>query len=176
MTEGRGQKAEGRNQGWERVYISFGSNLGDREGNIKKVLELIKENPHIKFEKISLLYETEPVGKGDQDWFLNQVIEVSTNFAPQELLGFLMDIEDRLGRKREEQWGPRTIDLDILLFNDRVVDTPELKIPHPEIPRRNFVLVPLAEIAPEAGHPVLNKSIEELLLESPDDSEVRRWQ
>lgn len=169
MTEKRGQK-------WEGVYISIGSNLGDREGNIKKAIELIGESPGIRIGRASLLYETEPVGREDQGWFLNQVIEVSTTLSPQELLGLLGKIETTLGRTREERWGPRRIDLDILLFGDLIVDLPELKIPHPELHKRNFTLIPLAEIAPETRDPLLNRSIEDLLLECADTGEVRRWQ
>lgn len=163
-------------QEWNKVYISFGSNLGDREENIKKAIELIGESPEIRIEKASSFYETEPVGDKAQDWFLNGVLEIETQLLPEELLSVLQEIEKELGRMREIVHGPRTIDLDILLFNDRIVDTPRLKIPHPLMYERNFVLIPLAEIVPEARHPVLGKSIEELLLESPDESEVRRCQ
>lgn len=161
---------------WERIYISSGSNLGDREENLKRAFELIGENPEIKITNTSLFYETEPIGDKDQDWFLNGVLEIQTSLLPEELLGILQGIEEGLGRTRGLKGSPRTIDLDILLFGNQVVDLPRLKIPHPELYKRNFVLIPLAEIAPEITHPIFNKTIEELLWECPDTSEVRRWQ
>ncbi|MBU1488007.1 2-amino-4-hydroxy-6-hydroxymethyldihydropteridine diphosphokinase [bacterium] len=167
----------------EKAYICLGSNLGDREENLKKAVELVGKVSLIRVSKASSLYETEPVGKKDQGCFLNQVIEVETALTPLELLGYLQEVEAKLGRERKdlsstsigERWGPRTVDLDILLYGDIQIDQADLRIPHPEMHRRAFVLIPLAEIAPEARHPELNKSIEELLLESPDESEVRRW-
>lgn len=158
------------------VYISFGSNLGDREGNINRALKLIEENSKIEILKVSLLYETEPVGYKDQPWFLNGALKIETNLSPEELLVTLQGIEERLGRRRNFKDGPRTIDLDILLFNGQLIDTPKLKIPHPKMHLRNFVLVPLSEIAEGVIHPGLNKTIKELLLESPDKSRVKIWE
>ncbi len=146
-----------------KVYISVGSNLGDREENIKEVIKLIDNHPLIKIIKISPIYETEPVGFKDQDWFLNLVIELETSLLPQELLAILEEIEIKLGKKIERKWGPRTIDLDILLYDDIILDLPELQIPHKLMHERAFVLIPLAQIAPNVKHPMLNKTIKELL-------------
>lgn len=162
--------------GTNRAYISFGSNLGKREENIKNAIWLMSEDPNITIKKVSSIYETEPFGKKDQGWFLNGVLEILTKFPPYDLLMVLEDIERRLGRKRSIKWGPRTIDLDILLFGKELIETPNLKVPHPGLHQRNFVLVPLAEIAPTLIHPRLKKTIEELLLESDDMCEVRRWE
>lgn len=159
----------------KEVYISFGSNLGEREKNIKRALELIEMDPNIIIEEISSIYETEPFGKKDQEWFLNGVVKVRTFHPPQVLLGVLQDIEKRIGRRREKKWGPRKIDLDLLLFDNECIDTKLLKIPHPYLHKRRFVLVPLAEIAQDLFHPRLKKRIEELLLETKDTCEVRRW-
>ena len=157
------------------LYISLGSNLGDREENLKKALELVGNVPLIRVSKMSSLYATEPVGKIDQGWFLNQVVEMETAFAPQELLRCLKGIEAKLGRTRQERWGPRTVDLDILLYGNIQIEQADLKIPHPRMHRRAFVLIPLVEIAPLAKHPELQKTAEELLSELGKHEEVKRW-
>jgi len=146
-----------------KVYIGIGSNLGDREKNIKEAISLINAYSSINVVKISSIYETEPVGFKEQNWFLNLVIEVETTFLPQELLAILKQVEAKLGKKIERKWGPRTIDLDILLFNDIILELPDLQIPHKLMHKRTFVLVPFAQIAPNVKHPVLNKTIQELL-------------
>jgi 2-amino-4-hydroxy-6-hydroxymethyldihydropteridine diphosphokinase len=162
--------------GTKRAYISFGSNIGDRNGNIRMALELIGEHPNIEIERVSSIYETEPFGRKDQRWFLNGVVEITTSLSPEELLIELQDIEIRLGRKREERWGPRRIDLDIILFDNLIIEGEDLKIPHPGLHNRRFVLTPLVELAPRLLHPRLNKTIEELLLEVGDRCEVKMWQ
>ena len=145
-----------------RVYIGIGSNLGNREENCKRAIELLPENG-IRVAGCSSMIETEPWGVTDQPRFINMVIETETALGPEELLKALEKIERDVGRVPEVRWGPRAIDLDILLYNNLVMKTPDLEIPHPEIKERDFVLKPLAEIAPDVMHPVLKKSIKELL-------------
>lgn len=145
------------------AYISFGSNLGDREQNITTALHLIEQDHSIKLNRISNLYETEPVGYKNQDWFLNGVARIETLLLPKELLDRLQGIERKLGKEIKIKWGPRTIDLDILLYSNTILDLPELQIPHSLMHKRAFVLVPLSQIAPNVLHPVLNKTIKVLL-------------
>ena len=143
------------------AYVALGSNLGDKEANLRKALELLEERG-VEIVKTSTFISTEPYGVTDQPQFLNGVCEVRTSLEPLELLHTLLDIEQEMGRVRLRHWGERNIDLDLLLYEDVVIDTPELKLPHPDMQNRDFVLLPLAEIAPELVHPILQKSIEEL--------------
>ncbi len=158
-----------------KVYLSLGSNIGDRAQNIFRAIEALTVHG-IRVMKQSSLYETEPVELRAQEWFLNSVIEVETNATPQELMHELMEIERSMGRVRTAPKGPRIIDMDILLYGSKNVRRPNLKIPHPRLTARRFVLVPFAEIAPDTEHPRLKKTIAELLSETPDGSEVRVWQ
>lgn len=144
------------------VYIGIGSNLGNREENCLNSIRLIEERD-IRVLKRSSLYETEPWGVEDQPMFINMAIEAETELSPLELLRVLKSIEKSMGRVQTERWGPRIIDLDILFYNNLILETPELTIPHPYIKERPFVLIPLSEIAPEFEHPVLKKRIKELL-------------
>ncbi len=144
------------------VYLSIGSNLGNKKENCLRAIELL-EKKGIKIRKKSSLYETKPWGIKNQPLFLNMAIEIETDLQPEKLLKLLKDIEIKLGRKRTIKWGPRIIDLDILLFNDIIVDKKDLKIPHPLMHKRDFVLKPLSEIAPEIYHPLLKCRIDELL-------------
>ena len=143
------------------AYVALGSNLGDKEANLRRALELLEERG-VEVVKTSSFICTEPYGVTDQPQFLNGVCEVRTSLEPLELLHTLLDIEQEMGRVRLRHWGERNIDLDLLLYEDVVLDTEELKLPHPDMQNRDFVLLPLAEIAPELVHPILQKSIEEL--------------
>lgn len=154
------------------VYLSLGSNIGDRKVHLRDAISHLERTGRVM--AVSSFYETEPVEVTDQAWFLNCVVELQTSSAPDELMAQILEIEKQMGRERIQKKGPRTIDIDILLFNDAVVDTPELIVPHPAMASRRFVLEPLAEIAPEAHHAVLKKTVQELLEELPSGQVVRR--
>nr|BEI32163.1 2-amino-4-hydroxy-6-hydroxymethyldihydropteridine diphosphokinase [Planomicrobium sp.] len=132
-----------------KSYLSLGSNMGDRVGMLRQAVRLLKEHPAIEVMNISSLYETAPVGFTEQDVFLNMVVQLQTSLTAYELLEICQDIEQTLDRKREIRWGPRTIDLDILLYNQDEFETENLVIPHPRMHERAFVLVPLLELDPE---------------------------
>src|SRR5271168_971780 len=157
------------------IYLSLGSNKGDRAHYIARAKEALGANG-IKVMRQSCFYETEPVETTAKAWFLNCVIEAETELLPAQLMHTLLDIERSLGRRRRVLRGPRFIDMDILFYGDGVVSTGQLEIPHPRMAQRRFVLVPFAEIAPGARHPVFKKTIAELLKETPDCSEVRPYQ
>lgn len=144
------------------AYIGLGSNLGDKVKNIKKAIQQLKSREGVKVLKVSSLYETAPVGYKDQPNFVNAVVEVHTDKQPDELLQITKAIEAALGRKKSFPWGPRLIDLDILLYNNLTYKSEKLSLPHPEVKNRAFVLVPLAEIAGEKVHPS-GLAIKELL-------------
>lgn len=143
------------------VFIGLGSNIGDRQKNIKRALKVLSKKA--KIVKRSSLYKTEPIGLTKQNWFFNCAVKVRTNLLPQELMAFLLEIEQKLGRKRRRKFGPRTIDLDILFYGNKVVKEKNLKIPHPKLYQRRFVLKPLAEIEPELKDPKTGKTIWQLL-------------
>ena len=143
------------------VFLALGSNLGDRLANLRAAVDGLE--PEVSVLRQSKIYETPPWGFEDQRTFLNMVLQAETNLAPGKLLRFLKEIEVRLGREQSFRWGPRLIDIDILFYDDLVLDTSSMVIPHPRIPERAFVLVPLADIAPDLIHPVEKKSIRELL-------------
>ena len=145
------------------AYIALGSNLGDKEANLRRALELLIERG-VEIVKTSTFISTEPYGVTDQPTFLNGVCEVRTSLEPLALLHTLLEIEQEMGRVRLRHWGERNIDLDLLLYEDVVMDTPQLKLPHPDMQNRDFVLLPLAEIAPELVHPTLQKTISELVI------------
>jgi len=154
------------------VYLSLGSNVGDREKNLRDATRRLGSIGRV--QAISSVYETEPMEFRDQPWFLNCVVALETSFSPAQLMQQLLDIEQNMGRQRLQKKGPRTIDLDILLFGDEVVNTAELAVPHPAMQHRRFVLQPLAEIAPYASHPVLKKTARELLDELTPGQSVSR--
>lgn len=156
----------------ETAYMSLGSNLGDRAANLRAaVIQLGAAGPLLA---ASAFYETQPVDVPDQPWFLNCVAAIATDKSPRELLQLALKIEAEMGRLRMTSKGPRNIDIDILLFGDRALDEPGLKIPHPSMHKRRFVLEPMAEIAPGARHPLLGKTVRELLAELADGQAVRR--
>lgn len=144
------------------AYLGIGSNLGDRRKNCLDAIEML-EQKGIIIKKKSSLYETEPWGVENQPMFLNMAIEIETDLKPGELLGLLKEVEKEVGRGKTYKWGPRIIDLDILLFDNISVDEYNLTIPHPLMHEREFVLKPLAEIAPDVTHPLLHERIQELL-------------
>jgi 2-amino-4-hydroxy-6-hydroxymethyldihydropteridine diphosphokinase len=151
------------------VYLSLGSNLGDRAENLRRAIGELHG-----VRRVSAFYETEPADVPDQPWFLNCVVALETDHSALDLLHELQAIEQRLGRVRTIPRGPRTVDLDILFFGDTVMDTPELTIPHPRLPDRRFVLEPLAEIAPEFRHPVTGRSVTEMLAGLQDSLVVKK--
>ena len=144
------------------VYLALGSNLGNRLSNLKNAVSNLP--PQMEVKKKSLVYETPPWGHTDQPHFLNQVVMVHTYMEPEDLLGHIKRLETVLGREPTFENGPRVIDFDILFYDDVIIDSPPLVIPHPRLHQRGFVLVPLNEIDPEFVHPVLGKSISDLLL------------
>lgn len=154
------------------AYLGFGSNLDDKEDNLRQAMARLEEKCRVL--KASSIYHTEPVGYKDQDWFLNGVAQVETDLAPRDLLGFLRSIEFALARVDRVPDGPRTIDLDILFYGDRVLREDDLVIPHPRLHLRRFVLVPLNEVAPELVHPVLERKVKDLLsrLRGPERVEI----
>ena len=145
------------------AYVALGSNLGDKEANLRKALGLLEERG-VEVVKTSSFICTEPYGVTDQPQVLNCLCEVRTSMPPLALLHTLLEIEQEMGRVRLRHWGERNIDLDLLLYEDVVMDTPQLKLPHPDMQNRDFVLLPLAEIAPELVHPTLQKTISELVI------------
>ena len=155
----------------ELVYIGLGSNVGDRKLYIDRALDLLAKTVAIR--AVSSIYETDPVGYKIQAPFLNGVAEIQTSISPHDLLKRLKKIETEVGRQPRFRWGPREIDLDILMYGDRIIDTPNLTIPHPEMYRRDFVLIPLREIAKNLVHPVLQKEIQDF--RCPEPMQVRRF-
>jgi 2-amino-4-hydroxy-6-hydroxymethyldihydropteridine diphosphokinase len=156
----------------EVAYLSLGSNIGDREANLREAIEQIKAIASMR--SLSSFYEAQPVDLPNQPWFLNCAIALETNQTPHELLKSVLAIEAGMGRVRFRDKGPRKIDIDIVLFGDQSVNDQDLTIPHPAMHERRFVLAPLAEIAPAARHPVLNKTARELLSDLPEGQIVRR--
>ncbi len=150
---------------WHTVYLSLGSNMGDREKYLNDALDILGKENDIRVIRTSEFIETAPYGKTDQDDFLNAAVKIETLMSATELLEFIHKAEESAGRVRKEHWGPRTLDIDILLYDDQVIDEDDLVIPHPDMHNRDFVLRPLNEIAPNAMHPVLGRSVSCLLKE-----------
>lgn len=154
------------------VYLSLGSNVGDRDANLRAAIAALGP-AGVHVTHVSSIYETEPVDFLDQPWFLNCVLEAKTDMEPQALLRAVRAIESQLGNKKVFAKGPREIDVDILLYGSETVDVPELQIPHPRLHLRRFVLTPLAEIAPSLKHPAWTATAAQLLAQSSDQSVVR---
>ena len=156
-----------------RVYIGLGSNLGERKLNLREAEDRLTKLPATRIAKASSLYESEPLGDA-KTWFVNSVLEIETDFEPDELMKRLRAIEAAMGRKRVKgkRWGSRIIDLDILFYDNETIDKRNLKIPHPRLPQRRFVLVPLSELAPQLIHPSLNVSVSELLATTKDRKKI----
>jgi len=149
------------------IYLSLGSNLGNRLNNLREAVNQL-ESHGIKTLEESTIYETEPWGMAEQGWFLNMIIEIEISLNPEKLLQNLLEIEQKMGRERKEKWGERIIDLDILYYNELIVEKEELVLPHSGIPDRNFILNPMTELNPFGIHPVLKKNQMEMLASCKD--------
>jgi 2-amino-4-hydroxy-6-hydroxymethyldihydropteridine diphosphokinase len=158
-----------------KIYVSLGSNLGDRPKMLAGALEGMNA-AGVRVLRRSSFYETQPWDAPEQPWFLNAVAEAETFLPAHQLLAELMAIEQAFGRERTIFRGPRTLDLDLLLYGASIIHTEQLEVPHPRMAMRRFVLIPLVELAPDLEHPVLHKSMAELLAESADPCEVRVWE
>jgi 2-amino-4-hydroxy-6-hydroxymethyldihydropteridine diphosphokinase len=156
------------------VFISAGSNLGERKKNIRRSLEIL--SGRCKIYSVSSIYETEPVGNPDQPEFLNSMFEIGTTMLPHCLLKFLKGIEIDMGREKKERWGPRIIDLDIIFYGNLVMETPGLKIPHPDAHKRKFVLEPLCELYPELMHPLFKKPVKTIFKNLDSNKKTRKIQ
>jgi 2-amino-4-hydroxy-6-hydroxymethyldihydropteridine diphosphokinase len=154
------------------AYLSLGSNLGNHEQNLREAIDRLESAGRVV--SVSSSYETEPVEFTQQAWFVNCAVALETSKTPAQLMASLLDIEQAMGRRRTGKKGPRTIDIDLLLFGDAIVDSPVLTIPHPAMHERRFVLEPLAEIAPEVRHPILNRTVRELRDALPAGQVVRK--
>ncbi|WP_047980742.1 2-amino-4-hydroxy-6-hydroxymethyldihydropteridine diphosphokinase [Ornithinibacillus contaminans] len=159
------------------VYIALGTNIEPRNQHLKSAMESLRASENITILNRSSIYQTAPVGYTDQDDFLNMVIEIETTYASEELLAVCQQVEQELGRKREIRFGPRTIDLDILVYNEENKNSEHLSIPHPRMHERGFVLIPLNEIAPELIIPSTDKTVKEWLAELPeqDKKDINKW-
>jgi 2-amino-4-hydroxy-6-hydroxymethyldihydropteridine diphosphokinase len=158
----------------KQVYLALGSNRGDRVANLRRAMEEL-DKVGVKVQRVSSFYKTEPVDFGPQAWFLNCAVEAFTDFMPMQLLKAVKSVERALGRRPGVSKGPRLIDIDILLYENVVVRTAALTIPHARMNERRFVLVPLRELAPAARHPINRRTVTELLQDSPDMSQVVRY-
>lgn len=157
------------------AYIGLGSNIGDRIGYVQQANKLLDDTDGIRVINSSSLYETEPFGFKEQEWFINAILEIETSLEPMDLLNVCLRIEKQLGRVRHPeapQWGPRTVDLDILFYDNLIISTDVLQIPHPRVHQRAYALVPMLELAPDFIHPVIGESILDIHSALPDPEEV----
>ena len=155
------------------AYIGFGSNIDNRFTYITQALQMLLEADSVSLRQISSLYETEPVGYEEQDWFLNGVIAVETRLLAHQLLILLKAVEGLVGRRDRTRWAPREVDLDLLIYDQSCINTPDLIVPHPEMHQRSFVLIPFAEVAPDVLHPILQQDIRTLLSNLNDEKIVK---
>jgi 2-amino-4-hydroxy-6-hydroxymethyldihydropteridine diphosphokinase len=167
--------------GWKQAFLGLGSNMGDREALLVQAVNMLHQTPGIRVVQSSAIYETDPVGYTEQDAFFNIVVEIETVLSPADLLACTQAIEHELGRVRTIRWGPRTLDIDILLYDQMYIREGELQVPHPRMGERAFVLIPLADIAPnvevpqEVGEMRQRIQVKEILAALPDVDGVRRW-
>lgn len=150
-------------RGWKEAFIALGSNMGDKRKFIEDAIESLRKNPYCRVRKVSELIGTEPYGVTDQDEFLNGALKMETLLSPGELLDLLHEIEQEAGRKRIRRWGPRTLDLDIIFYEDQIIEEDNLCVPHIDMQNREFVLAPMCEIAPYKRHPITKKTMTEML-------------
>ena len=154
------------------AYIGIGSNLGHKSARCREAIEHIDRTPGCRVKTKSSLYRTDPVGVQGQDWYVNGVIEVETRLSPDDLLKALLTIESNMGRKRKKKWEARIIDLDLLLYGDEVLEKRDLTVPHPLMHERRFVLIPMAQIAPQRVHPFMGKTMKELLEDFAEEGQA----
>ncbi len=152
-------------RGWHRAYVAIGSNMGDKEGYLKGAIRCLKECEDIQVSKVSTLLTTEPYGGVEQEVFLNGMVEIKTLLTPHELLNYLHELEAAAGRERSIHWGPRTLDLDIIFYDKLIMEDDMLIIPHVDMQNRDFVLKPMVELSPNFRHPILQKTMQQLLEE-----------
>lgn len=156
------------------AYLSIGSNLDNPESSVKEAIEKLLNEKGVKLKGLGKMYETEPQGKPDQPWFVNTALALYVDFSPEETLKKTKEIENEMGRRPSGKWGPRKIDIDIIFFDDLILDSGELTIPHPLAGQRRFVLKPLCDIDPQLVHPKLGKSVARLLEELPEEGQRMR--
>ena len=156
------------------VFIGIGANLGDRANTLQRAVSILHAESKVSVVALSSVYETDPIGVVDQPKFLNAAVSLDTDLPARDLLNYLLDIEKDFGRVRKTRWGPRTLDLDILLYRDAVIDEPGLTVPHSYLHQREFVLAPLCDLAPDVTHPVLAQSLQSLFSSLPEESQVRK--